>query len=287
MSLARFDRHAGAAMVEQIAGGTQLAGEVAAEIVERADGVPLFVEEADQGGGRSGQLRRQDREDPGCRTVAVGGGPVYTARPADGAARSPRSGAEGSRPDRRRDRARVFSPATGPDRRRGENDLAVALGRLGDAGLVFCRGTPPPRPTCSNMPSSATRPMRACCAAAAKSCMRGSPRCWKATSPTSSRRSPSSSPSISPKRALPNKRSPTGMGWNTISQRDTLAGVEPRPDEKMPAAGAGRSRTAHAASCSDVTRRVAMMDGRRPCPRSNPGARSGLPALLLCNPGST
>src|SRR5262249_56266506 len=26
---------------------------------------------------------------------------------------------------------------------RGENDLAVALGRLGDAGLVFCRGTPP------------------------------------------------------------------------------------------------------------------------------------------------
>src|ERR1700745_570305 len=77
----------------------------------------------------------------------------------------------------------------------------------------------------------------------------------------------------------------TRLGWNTISQRDTLAGVEPRPDEKVPAAGAGRSRTAHAASCSDVARRVATMDGCRPCPRSNPGARSGLRALLLCDPG--
>jgi class 3 adenylate cyclase len=45
MNLARFDRHAGAAIVEQIAGGIKLQEEVAAEIVERADGVPLFVEE--------------------------------------------------------------------------------------------------------------------------------------------------------------------------------------------------------------------------------------------------
>ena len=45
MTLSRFDRRAGAAMVERIAGGEALAGEVVAEIVARADGVPLFVEE--------------------------------------------------------------------------------------------------------------------------------------------------------------------------------------------------------------------------------------------------
>src|ERR1700738_2680116 len=77
----------------------------------------------------------------------------------------------------------------------------------------------------------------------------------------------------------------TRLGWNAISRRSTLAGIEPRSDEKMPAAGAGRSRTAHAASCSDVARGVATMDGRRQCPRSNPGTRSGLRAFLLCDPG--
>ena len=45
MTLSRFDRRDGATLVERIAGGAVLAGEVAAEIVERADGVPLFVEE--------------------------------------------------------------------------------------------------------------------------------------------------------------------------------------------------------------------------------------------------
>jgi hypothetical protein len=51
----------------------------------------------------------------------------------------------------------------------------------------------------------------------------------------------------------------TQLGWNAISQRDTLASVEPRPDEKMPAAGAGRSRTAHAAST-----RQSLSETKRP-----------------------
>ena len=45
MTLSRFDRRAGAALVERIAGDATLASDVAAEIVDRADGVPLFVEE--------------------------------------------------------------------------------------------------------------------------------------------------------------------------------------------------------------------------------------------------
>ena len=78
-------------------------------------------------------------------------------------------------------------------------------------------------------------------------------------------------------------------GWvgNTVSRRSALAGVEPRPDEKMPAADTGRSRAAHAASCRDAARSVAAMAGRRQCPRSKAGARSGLRAFLLCDPGGT
>jgi class 3 adenylate cyclase/predicted ATPase len=45
MTLSRFDRRAGAALFERIAGDATLASDVAAEIVDRADGVPLFVEE--------------------------------------------------------------------------------------------------------------------------------------------------------------------------------------------------------------------------------------------------
>jgi predicted ATPase len=45
LTLARLDRRTGAAMVEGIAGTRALSSEAAAKIVERADGIPLFVEE--------------------------------------------------------------------------------------------------------------------------------------------------------------------------------------------------------------------------------------------------
>ena len=43
--LNRLDRHARAALVTQIADGKALPDEVGAQIVERTDGVPLFIEE--------------------------------------------------------------------------------------------------------------------------------------------------------------------------------------------------------------------------------------------------
>ena len=45
LTLNRLDRRNGAAMVERIVGNRELPDALAAEIVERADGVPLFVEE--------------------------------------------------------------------------------------------------------------------------------------------------------------------------------------------------------------------------------------------------
>jgi predicted ATPase len=143
MTLTRFDRRAGAAMVKQIAGGEALAAEVAAEIVERADGVPLFVEELtraviETGGSNEGiektlegalspstavpsalhapLMARLDRLGPGPKEVAQIAAAI----------------------------GRAFSyQLLAATAARGENDLAVALGRLGDAGLVFARGAPP------------------------------------------------------------------------------------------------------------------------------------------------
>src|SRR6266436_3426881 len=45
LALNRLGGHDGAALVEQLAGNAGLARETVEEIVERADGVPLFVEE--------------------------------------------------------------------------------------------------------------------------------------------------------------------------------------------------------------------------------------------------
>ena len=75
------------------------------------------------------------------------------------------------------------------------------------------------------------------------------------------------------------------LGRDALSRRSPVAGAEPRPDEKMPAADTYRSRAAHVASCRDVARGMAALVGRRQCPRSQAGTRSGLRTFLFCDPG--
>jgi len=143
VTLARFDRRAGTAMVEQIAGGASLTREVAAEIVDRADGVPLFVEELTKAVVEVGGFAE------GIQTTLAAALPSSLAVPsalhAPLMARVDRLGPEAKEVAQiaaaigREFSYQVLAPIAG----RGENDLAVALGRLGDAGLVFCRGTPP------------------------------------------------------------------------------------------------------------------------------------------------
>jgi predicted ATPase len=142
IALNRFDRRAGAALVGGIAGAAGLAADVAAEIVERADGVPLFVEEltkavVEAGGSEAGiektlgalastsavppalhasLMARLDRLGPGPKEVAQTAAVI---------------GREFS--------YRLLAPITA----RGDNELGTALDRLGDAGLVFARGAPP------------------------------------------------------------------------------------------------------------------------------------------------
>jgi class 3 adenylate cyclase/predicted ATPase len=59
LALNRLDRHDRTVLVEQIAGGKGLPDEVVAQIVDRADGVPLFVEELTKTVLESGLLREE------------------------------------------------------------------------------------------------------------------------------------------------------------------------------------------------------------------------------------
>jgi class 3 adenylate cyclase/predicted ATPase len=59
LALNRLDRHDRTALVEQIAGGKELPDDVVAQIVERTDGVPLFVEELSKSVLESGLLREE------------------------------------------------------------------------------------------------------------------------------------------------------------------------------------------------------------------------------------
>ena len=59
LALNRLDRHDRTALVEQIAGGKALPDEVVAQIADRTDGVPLFVEELTKSVLESGVLREE------------------------------------------------------------------------------------------------------------------------------------------------------------------------------------------------------------------------------------
>ena len=108
LPLNRLSRGQGAAMVERVASGKALPAEVLDQIVERTDGVPLFVEELTKTVLELGLL-----SDAGGRFELSGPLPPL-AIPATlhelshGSAR-PRGSGQGAGPDRRRDRARVFA----------------------------------------------------------------------------------------------------------------------------------------------------------------------------------
>jgi class 3 adenylate cyclase len=139
LTLNRLDPRTGAAMVEWIAGNRKLPDALAAEIVERADGVPLFVEELTraviEAGGEAlagatplpssgvppalhaSLVARLDRLGPAAREVAQIGAVL---------------GREFS--------SELIARVTQP---RAEADLQAALSALTGADLLFCRGAAP------------------------------------------------------------------------------------------------------------------------------------------------
>ena len=141
LTLNRLDRRSGVAMVARIAGNRKLPKALAAGIVERADGVPLFVEELTRAVMEAG---------PGGEALA-GAAPlpssgVPPALHASLVARLDRLGAAArevaqvgavlGREFSYELIARVAQP-------RAEADLQAALSALTGAGLLFCRGVVP------------------------------------------------------------------------------------------------------------------------------------------------
>ncbi|MBA3518583.1 MAG: AAA family ATPase [Rhizobiales bacterium] len=142
LTLRRLNRREGAALVQRVAGGKELPGGVLAEIIERTDGVPLFVEELTKTVLDSGLLRERD----GCYVLE---GPLPPlAIPATLQASLM------ARLDRLAALKIVAQTAAVIGREFLHDLLAVvndlpaadlqgALDRLVEGGLVFRRGTPP------------------------------------------------------------------------------------------------------------------------------------------------
>ncbi|MGL3209278.1 adenylate/guanylate cyclase domain-containing protein [Bradyrhizobium sp. BR 1433] len=107
LRLDRLDRQDTRALIEQVTVGRLLPGEMMAQIIERTDGVPLFVEELTKMVMESGLLVEKAgryRLDNPLPPLAI---PATLQELADGTAR-PAGAGQGGGADRRRDRPRVL-----------------------------------------------------------------------------------------------------------------------------------------------------------------------------------
>jgi class 3 adenylate cyclase len=143
LSLRRLGRREGAALVERVAGNNALPKEITAEIIERTDGIPLFVEELTKA-----VLEAGPHDEAATRSVSTAPPPALAVPAilhASLMARLDRLGpfvkeiAQTGAAIAREFSYELLASVT----QKSEADLQVALARLTDAGLVFCRGTPP------------------------------------------------------------------------------------------------------------------------------------------------
>jgi class 3 adenylate cyclase/predicted ATPase len=143
LALNRLGERDGEVLVQKLAGNAALTPDIVAEIVERTDGVPLFVEELTKAVLESAEQ--------GDRVAAV----MATTSPAALSVPATLHASLMARLDRLGPVAkevaqigavlgREFSyELIEPVAQRPERELQVALDQLGDAGLLFCRGTAP------------------------------------------------------------------------------------------------------------------------------------------------
>jgi class 3 adenylate cyclase/predicted ATPase len=143
LTLNRLGRREGAMLVERLAGNRALPDEIAAEIVERTDGVPLFVEELTKA-----VLEASVEGQDASNTISKAALPslaVPATLHASLMARLDRLGIAAKE-------VAQIGAAIGREFpyellilvvQKNEEEVRASLARLGEAGLVFCRGTPP------------------------------------------------------------------------------------------------------------------------------------------------
>jgi class 3 adenylate cyclase len=143
VALNRLGERDGEALVQTLAGNTALAAEIIAEIVERTDGVPLFVEELTKAVLES--VEQGDRVAAVLATTSLAALSVPATLHASLMARLDRLGPTAKEIAQI---GAVLGREFGyeliePVAQRSAAELQAALDQLGEAGLLFCRGTPP------------------------------------------------------------------------------------------------------------------------------------------------
>ena len=143
LTLSRLGRREGAMLVERLAANRALPDEITAEIVERTDGVPLFVEELTKAV-LEAAVEGQDASET-ISKAALPSLAVPATLHASLMARLDRLGAAAKE-------VAQIGAAIGREfsyellilvAQKNEEEVKASLARLGDAGLVFCRGAPP------------------------------------------------------------------------------------------------------------------------------------------------
>jgi tetratricopeptide (TPR) repeat protein len=143
LALRRLGERDGEALVHKLAGSAALTAEIVAEIVERTDGVPLFVEELTKA-----VLESAPHSD---RVTAVLGAASLAAQSVPAtlhASLMARLDRLGPVPKETAQIGAVLGREFSYEliervAQHSERKLQAALGQLGDAGLLFCRGTAP------------------------------------------------------------------------------------------------------------------------------------------------
>ena len=143
LALNRLGERDGEALVQNLAGNAALTADIVAEIVERTDGVPLFVEELTKA-----VLESAAQGDPVAAVLATtsfAALSVPATLHASLMARLDRLGpaAKGVAQIGAVLGREFAYELIEPVAQRRERELQAALGQLSDAGLLFCRGTPP------------------------------------------------------------------------------------------------------------------------------------------------
>jgi class 3 adenylate cyclase/tetratricopeptide (TPR) repeat protein len=141
LALNRLDGRAGVALVQNLAGNAALDADIVAEIVERTDGVPLFVEELTKA-----VLESADRENRVAAVLAASPAPALAIPATLHASLIARLDRLGAAPKEVAQIGAVLGREFAYeliDRVARRGDLDAALARLSDAGLLFCRGVPP------------------------------------------------------------------------------------------------------------------------------------------------
>jgi predicted ATPase len=157
VTLNRLGEREAAAIIARLVGNKELPADVMAEIVERTDGIPLFVEEMTKA------VLEAEREGEARRTVAAVPSSALAVPASLHASLM-------ARLDR-----------LGPAKEVAQ--IGAAIGReFSHALLAAVMAYPRMRAICSNMPSSRTRPMAPCCASRGARFMLASPTPLKTTS---------------------------------------------------------------------------------------------------------